>query len=315
MLATKEAVLGSKSNLCRVFGLAFIFVLDASLQHADSGETRPLHWLFAGRGAIAIASDAETSRLLDGARPFVISSGPLKHVPSTWQAVPVRSFKSFGEIRDALETNALSPGVKGILYDYENWQFTPVEEQQNPAGYLKQAADIVHAQGLLFFTAPAVDLVPVLAADGDRKRQDETYLRLGLAADAARYADVFDVQSQRFERDTERYANFVRRAAEQARQANPKVVVLAGVSTQPSGQQVTADDILRAIDATRGFVDGYWFNVPEPSRVLAGGHRVSARHRGRRSPSACRAMRARQPGRKAPYTIASSRTRRARSTG
>jgi alkanesulfonate monooxygenase SsuD/methylene tetrahydromethanopterin reductase-like flavin-dependent oxidoreductase (luciferase family) len=90
-------------------------------------------------------------------------------------------------------------------------------------------------------------------------------LRLGLAADAARYADVFDVQSQRFERDTERYARFVREAAAQAREANPKVMVLAGVSTQPSGQHVTADDILRAIDATRDFVDGYWFNIPEPS--------------------------------------------------
>jgi hypothetical protein len=84
--------------------------------------------------------------------------------------------------------------------------------------YLKQAADLVHARGLLFFTAPAVDLVTVLAPEDDRKHQDETYLRLGLAADAARYADVFDIQSQRFERDTELYAEFVRAAAAQARQ-------------------------------------------------------------------------------------------------
>jgi hypothetical protein len=212
-----------------------------------------------------MASDADTSRLLDGAQPFVMSGRPLGEVPSGWQAVLLRSFKSFEQIRDALGTNALSPNVKGIMYDYEKWRFTPAEEQQNPAKYLKQAADLVHAKRLLFFTAPAVDLVPVLAPDGDRKRQDDTYLRLGLAADAARYADVFDVQSQRFERDTERYARFVREAAAQAREANPKVMVLAGVSTQPSGQHVTADDILRAIDATRDFVDGYWFNIPEPS--------------------------------------------------
>ena len=155
-----------------------------------------------------------------------MSGRPLSEVPAGWQAVPLRSFKSFEGIRDALGTSALSPDVKGILYDYENWRFTPAEEQQNPAKYLKQAADLVHAQGLLFLTAPAVDLVPVLAPDSDRKRQDETYLRLGLAADGARYADVFDVQSQRFERDTGRYARFVREAATQARQANPKVMVL-----------------------------------------------------------------------------------------
>ncbi len=257
--------MGSLSDLRRVFGLAVIFMLDVSLQRAYPGESKPLRWLFAGRGAIAIASDADTSRLLDGTRPFVISGRPLGDVPASWQAVPLRSFKSFDEIRNALETNAPGPDVGGVMYDYESWRFTPAEEQQNPAKYVKQAADLVHAQGLLFFTAPAVDLVTVLAPDGDRKHQDETYLRLGLAADAARYADVFDIQSQRFERDTELYAKFVQAAAAQARQANPKVMVLAGVSTQPGGQHVTADDILRAIDATRDVVDGYWFNIPGPS--------------------------------------------------
>ena len=33
----KRSVLGSRSNLCRVFGLAFVFLLDASLQHANAG--------------------------------------------------------------------------------------------------------------------------------------------------------------------------------------------------------------------------------------------------------------------------------------
>ena len=55
------------------------------------------------------------------------------------------------------------------------------------------------------------------------------------------------------------------RAAAQARQVNPEVVVLAGVSTQPYGPRVSADDILAAIAATRNIVDGYWFNIPQPS--------------------------------------------------
>ena len=60
------------------------------------------------------------------------------------------------------------------------------------------------------------------------------------------------------------YANFVRAAAAQARRSNSKVLVLAGVSTNPHGQRVTADDILRAIAATRDVVDGYWLNIPRP---------------------------------------------------
>ena len=56
------------------------------------------------------------------------------------------------------------------MYDYEKWQFTPEAEQQNPADYVKQAADLVHAQGLLFLTAPAVNLVTVMAPAADRNR-------------------------------------------------------------------------------------------------------------------------------------------------
>jgi hypothetical protein len=50
----------------------------------------------------------------------------------------------------------------------------------------------------------------------------------------------------------------------QARQANPNVLVFAGVSTNPNGQQATADDIFNAIAATRHHVDGYWLNIPQP---------------------------------------------------
>jgi hypothetical protein len=265
MLQTNRCSMNLAWKICSAIGLSVILMLDMPLHHTRAAESKPIRWLFASKAAAAMASNSDTSRLLERTQPFVFGGPTLKDLPAGWKAVPLRSFKSFEDIRDTLEMKALGPEVKGVMYDYEKWRFTPAEEQQNPAGRLKQAADLVHAQGLLFFTAPAVDLVTVLAPDGDRKRQDETYLRLGLAADAARYADVFDVQSQRFERDTARYAEFVRAAAAQARQANPKVMVLAGVSTQPSGQHVTADDILRAIVATRDFVDGYWFNIPEPS--------------------------------------------------
>ena len=96
----------------------------------------------------------------------------------------------------------------------------------------------MRAHGLLFLTAPGVDLVTVLAPE-NRTTPYDAYLRLGIAADAARYADVVDIQAQGSERDTTFYANFVVQAAAQARQANPNVLVLAGISTNPSGQQVT----------------------------------------------------------------------------
>jgi len=248
-----------------VLGLAAGLSPNTELIHIGAAESKPFHWLFAGNAAAALALNAGASELLEGTEPFVLKGLTFKDLPPGWKAIPIAAFKSFDDVRNALADTTLASTVKGVMYDYEAWRFTPEEEQKNPARYVKQAADIVHANGFLFFTAPAIDLVPVLAPNDDRKHQDETYLRLGIAADAARYADVFAIQSQRFERDTNLYARFVKEAAAQARQANPKVIVLAGVSTQPSGHFVTANDILRAIGATRDFVDGYWLNIPGPS--------------------------------------------------
>jgi hypothetical protein len=62
----------------------------------------------------------------------------------------------------------------------------------------------------LFLTAPAVDLVTLLAPESDERRYD-SYLRLGIVADAARYADVIDIQAQGSERNTRVYADFVGR--------------------------------------------------------------------------------------------------------
>ena len=232
---------------------------------ARAAVDKPIQWLFNGPGVAAMAASAEASRILQNGRPFVMWGRSLTNVPPDWGAVPVISFKSFGAIKGALEMGTLGSEIKGVMYDYEKWRFTPVEEQKDPANYVKQAAKLLHARGLLFLTAPAVNLVEVMEPNSSPAQKDETYLRLGIAADAARYADVFDIQAQRFESDTQRYANFVEQAAMQARQANPNVVVLAGISTEPIGQQVTVNEILSAIAATRNIVDGYWFNIPEPS--------------------------------------------------
>jgi hypothetical protein len=245
-----------------VFVWHLLFTLSTHFAHAT--EHKPIRWLFAGPGVAAIAADANASRLLDNSEPFVMLGRNVGAIPPAWNAIPFASFTSFLGIKSALKVGTLAHDAEGIIYDNENWQFTPGEEQQNPARYEKLAADLVHAHGLLFLTAPGVDLVNVLASE-NRTTPYDAYLRLGIAADAARYADVVDIQAQGSERDTPFYANFVGQAAAQARQANPNVLVLAGISTNPSGQQVTANDILRAIAATRDSVDGYWFSIPSPS--------------------------------------------------
>ena len=248
--------------------IAAVFIV--GLMYAVSTRSAPtlapkqIRWLLHGPGIAAIAADAEASQLLDNTQPFVMTGRNVATIPAGWNAIPFASFTSFRAIKRTFDRGALAPSVKGIMYDNEKWRFTPEEEQLNPARYEELAAELVHAHGLLFLTAPAVNLVTALAPKSDERRYD-SYLRLGIVADAARYADVIDIQAQGSERNTRVYTDFVGRAAAQARQANPNILVLAGISTNPSGQSVDANELLRAISATRSSVDGYWFNIPRQS--------------------------------------------------
>src|SRR5262249_34138752 len=90
----------------------------------------------------------------------------------------------------------------------------------------------------------------------------QAYIRLGIAADGARYADVIDIQAQRLEADSVNYTDFVLQARAQAKAANRKVLIFAGISANPLGMTVTSDQVLACIKATRSYVDGYWFNIP-----------------------------------------------------
>jgi hypothetical protein len=244
------------------------FMFSPSTHSAEAAASKPIRWgFFSGPALAAIAADAAASQLLDQTRPFVAKrlSSP---IPPGWNAVPLAPFKSFEEIRSALSDGTIERDVQGVMYDNERWQFTPVEEQKNPAWYERQAADLAHRHGLLFLAVPAVNLVTVLEPEG-RGQPFETYLRLEIAADAARYADIFAIQAQSSESDPQLYGSFVRAAAAQARKANPKVLVLAVISTDPTGQRASAEAILGAIAAAHDAVDGYWFNITSPGRETA----------------------------------------------
>jgi hypothetical protein len=84
----------------------------------------------------------------------------------------------------------------------------------------------------------------------------------GIAADAARYADVIDIQAQRIEQATSEYASFVASAAAQARKANPHVVVLAGLR---SVRSITPGELSAAYSSVKSVVNGYWLNIPGPT--------------------------------------------------
>ena len=175
-------------------------------------------------------------------------------------ALPVVTFSAASELEQAVTGNQLPAGARGVLYDPEAWSFTPAREQRDPAGAARQAMDIAHAHGLKLICAPALNLTAVQpGGPGPRWRQ---FIDLGLAGALARVCDVIELQAQSLERDTGTYAAFVRAAAAQAREANPRVIVLAGLLTNPPGAEVSSQQLADAIRATRGLVSGYWLNIP-----------------------------------------------------
>lgn len=166
--------------------------------------------------------------------------------------------------------DCLPEGTGAVLYDAESWQHTPEVQKESVAAlrtYYHRAAEAAHAHKprLLLIATPATDLVDVLSPGLPFPERYDKFIQLGIAAAAARYADVYESQGQGledWEDNPSAYASFTQRAAQQASGANPKVRNLGGLSTNPNGKEKSAEVLLAAAQASAGSVAGWWINDP-----------------------------------------------------
>lgn len=216
-------------------------------------------WIFTKQALDAVTANPSARARLDGAHVYEILKD--KQQPST--AVPVLptvSFKSFAALAGTLDRGRLPRDTRAVIYDAEHWAQTPVDEQRDPASFYRQAAAITHRHGLIFIATPAMDLVNTDAKIAD---QAASFLKENIDASAASGADVLDIQAQSLERDPAAYQDFVGKAAAQARSANPKVTVVAGLSTNPPGSPVTPTMLVSDITAVAATTSGFWMNIPD----------------------------------------------------
>jgi hypothetical protein len=192
-----------------------------------------------------LASDPVAMRILNQRTTLVIVRPHSRALPAGFPGSSVQSFPSAAAIRQAIASHSLVPGISGIAFDDEAWPLTPAAERAHPTQAVAAAATAVHRAGLAYLQFGN------LPVDGSR---------MG----GARWAEVIDIQAQGRERDSAIYAAYVKAQAAQARRFNPRVEVFAGLSTNPPGPAVTAQELYDDILATRAVVAGYWLNIPSP---------------------------------------------------
>jgi hypothetical protein len=167
-----------------------------------------------------------------------------------------------------LAAGRIAPEVRAVMYDPEGWEKTPLTERQDPVTFMHRFAMLARERGFLVIITPHQGLVEVPGSSyvpepGESK--EEAYLRSGIAAEAARFADVSETQAQRLQRDPVAYRGFVARAAAQARRANPAGLFLSGLSTHP-GYPATVESLLAAWESVRDIVDGHYLSIRRRGR-------------------------------------------------
>ncbi len=217
----------------------------------------PIHWIIAASslGKVkGVAGAAFITAHFDSSGNYVVVGATPPRYLASWNANIVVDARSLADLGQALSSR---PGF--VLFDIEDWRFTPVSEAADPAGTLARAAADVSSTSSRLIAAPALDLAKLIGGKGPLQSK---FLAAGIPGAAAKGAWGVDIQAQSLEGEPGVYSSFVKAAAAQIEAANPAARVFAGLSTNPSGRRVTAAELASDVAATRSTVYGYWLNVP-----------------------------------------------------
>ena len=220
------------------------------------------HWIVA-EWAVRLLQQAGlpsslVGALFDNPNTFLIDTNDSQIAAELPNATRVARYTSFAAIQQAFAAGTVPAADRAIMYDCEAWSFTPSNEQAQPVAFAARAQALAHQHNMRFIFTPAANLAA--ASGGGSKYQN--FVAENLAGQSAPVSDVLELQAQQAE-GTPDFLPFVTGVVKQARAANPAVVVLVGLSTNPVGHAVTSQDLLGALSSTRSMVDGYWLNIPQ----------------------------------------------------
>lgn len=173
---------------------------------------------------LASPARADAEALFNNEDTYVVTLSENSRMPEGWIAHSAIAYTSFADFaRDARD--GMPAHVEAVLYNNEEWTWTPEGELANPEETARRFAKLAHQQGLTFIAAPHPP------GEGNRLFEGD-----------ARHADILDLQVQDSESDPATYAQRVRESIEYARSVNPDVKVIAQVTSNPDKLGPAADD-------------------------------------------------------------------------
>jgi len=193
---------------------------------------------------------------------FFTGSNTFSSVALSASTILVETFTNYDTFAAAIQNNQTNKNTRFILYDNENWTFTPLEQQINFKHYFSLFCNLARKNKYQCILTPAIDLASKNPACFGATQEDR-YLNCSIPYAAAETADIFEIQAQGDEESLANYVSLVSQAAAQARRANSQIVVWAGLSTNPNGMNVTGQQLFECYEGTVGsVVSGYWLNIP-----------------------------------------------------
>ena len=166
----------------------------------------------------------------------------------------------------AIRNGWIPPKVRTVMYDPENWPSTPRDERVDPVAAMDAFAASARAEGYRVILTPHPSLVTVAGGRCTVRPGEpieDAYVRCDIAGQAARVADIVETQAQMLETDPAAYRKFVSATARQARAANPRVLVLSGLSTTYTDSPVALYQAWLSVDDV---VDGHYLSAPRGLR-------------------------------------------------
>ena len=177
---------------------------------------------------------------LGTAPPYASKTGPCRK-----RQVPI--YANYWTLKRAISAGQLPAGTT-ILFDQENWPWTPPRERAHPQYFIRAAAQLAHANGIFIIETV---YEPTMASE------------IAIEVAAAPYADVVAIQSQRTDEHPAQFTNYVAQSVAAIQAVSPSVKIMAGLATDAGGNPVTVSKMVREYDQTYSMVNYFWLNADQ----------------------------------------------------